>query len=193
MKRVLLLLMVAVAVTVTANAQEHPRYEIYGTYSLMVADIDPLDDETIHGFGAGFQGNLNKYLGVVGEFTFNWGRSQPTPVPPAVPLGADTRVYTILFGPRVSYRTRPVTIFGHYLVGPANSKVDQDAGPDLSFSNTEIAMAVGGGVDINVSKRIAIRGGQFDYLSVHSDLPLNNGGSSWFRNFRYQAGVVFKF
>jgi opacity protein-like surface antigen len=191
LKKVLLLLAVAIAVTVTANAQEFPRFELYGTYSLMVADIDPLDDETIHGYGIGFQGNLSKYFGVVGEFTSNHGRSQQDPVPGTVFLGADTRVNTLLFGPRVSYRTRPVTLFGHYLVGPAFSKVDQD--PGASFSNTEVAMTVGGGVDVNLSRRFAIRAGQFDYVSIHSDLPLNAGGSSWFRNFRYQAGVVVKF
>lgn len=180
------------AVNGTAKAQDTPKVEVYGTWSLMIADLDKFDDETIQGYGLGLQGNLNKWFGLVAEFTSNHGRSEgPFVVNGRTINGVDTRVNAMLFGPRISYRTKPVTVFGHYLVGPTNNKVDED--PGSSVSNTEFSQSFGGGIDINVTKRFAIRAGQFDYLSIHSDLPLNNGGSSWYRNFRYQAGVVFKF
>ena len=191
-RKLLMLLAVTVAIGVTANAQTYPKAEIYGTYSLLITDIDILDDETIHGYGLGFQGNLNKYFGLVAEFNSNHGRSNgPFVVNGRTINGVDTRVNSILFGPRVSLRTKPVTVFGHYLIGPANSKLDEDPGSERS--NTEFSQSFGGGIDINVTSRFAIRAGQFDYHAIHSDAALNNGGSSWFRNFRYQAGVVFKF
>ena len=191
LKRMLFVVMAVIAIAATASAQDYRKSEIYGTYSLLITDIDVLDDETLHGYGLGYQYNAAKWLGLVAEFTSNHGASGPIQVPGRIILEVDTRVNALLFGPRVSYRTRPVTAFGHYLIGIGNDKVAYDNGP--SFSNTELAMTVGGGLDINVSDNFAIRAGQFDYLSIHSDLPLNAGGSSWFRNFRYQAGVVFKF
>jgi opacity protein-like surface antigen len=192
MKRFFMLSVAVIALSTVASAQSFPKAEVYGTYSLLVTDIDILDNETIHGFGIGLQGNLNKYFGLVAEFNSNHGRSDgPFVVSGRTIKGVDTRINSVLFGPRLSLRTKPVTVFGHYLIGPANSKLDEDPGAERS--NTEFSQSFGGGIDINVTNRFAIRAGQFDYHAIHSDAALNNGGSSWFRNFRYQAGVVFKF
>jgi opacity protein-like surface antigen len=188
-RKSLLLLTLLLAVSATASAQDHPKVEVYGTYNLLLADIDIFDDETLHGWGAGVQGNLNSWFGVVAEFGGNYGSSLITPSPIG-DVEVDTSVHTIFFGPRVSYRHSAVTVFAHYLVGPAILKAGVDGVDD---SNTEIGMAVGGGVDINLGSRFALRAGQFDYVPIHSDLALNEGGSSWFRNFRYQAGIVVKF
>ena len=39
------------AVAGTGYAQEDvPKYEVYGTYHLFTADIDVLDNETLHGW-----------------------------------------------------------------------------------------------------------------------------------------------
>lgn len=189
-RRLLLLSAVLLVASVTANAQdEHPRIEIYGTYSLLVADIDVFDNETLQGWGAGVQWNPKRYFGVVAEFGGNYGHSDLPPAPGRIDTTLETRLHTFLFGPRVSYRSDKVTPFAHFLLGPA---INTGRVADVGGSNTEIALSVGGGLDINVSRLISIRPAQLDYLSVHSDLPLNQGGSSWFRDFRYQAGVVFK-
>ena len=191
LKRSLCLLILVLSAATMARAQDYPKSEIYGTYSMLITDIDVLEDETLHGFGIGYQYNFAKFLGVAAEFTSNHGASGPFQVPGRIILEVDTRVNAILFGPRVSLRTRPVTAFGHYLIGSARSKVAYENAPGIT--NTEFAQAFGGGLDVNVTKNFAIRAGQFDYLVIKSDLPLNSGGSSWYRDFRYQAGVVFKF
>ena len=72
----------------------------------------------------------------------------------------DTRVNALLFGPRFAYRTKRVTAFAHYLIGTANRRVAYDNVP--SVSNTELAMGVGGGLDVNITKHFAIRAVQFD-------------------------------
>jgi hypothetical protein len=102
---------------------------------------------------------------------------------------ADVRHYTYMFGPEFSYRgNSKVRPFAHALFG--FSKVDvQKMNVDWtrldfyyqngnsseygyyyegnvagSFSNTAFAMALGGGLDLNVNKQIAIRLAQIDYL-----------------------------
>lgn len=209
MKRIFLLVTVLFVVSVSARAQNHPHVEVWGSYSLYVADLDVLDNETLHGYGAGIQGNLSKYFGGVFEFTSNHGASGPVTiqVPGTLILipELDTRINTFMGGPRFSYRPRHVTLFAHALFGGADSKLrDEKGGSGFSASNTEFAMAFGGGIDINLGKHYAIRAAQVDYLSIHTDVNtrLTGGGgvgsvssstSDWLHNYRYQAGFVFKF
>ena len=185
--------MAVVATAVTANAQEYPKSEISGTYSALITDIHVLNVATfegygLDGYGLGFQYNLAKYFGLVAEFTSN-GTAGPIEIPGGILLPLDTRVNVLLFGPRFAYRTKRITAFSHYLIGTAHRKVGYE---NSSVSNTELAMGVGGGIDVNITKHVAIRAGQFDYVPSHSDLPVNSG-SGWFHNVRYQGGVVFKF
>ncbi|MGH9836808.1 MAG: hypothetical protein ACRD9Y_27595, partial [Blastocatellia bacterium] len=162
-----------------------PKAEIWGTYNLLVTDTDFSDNRSLNGWGAGFQGNFNGYFGLVAEFGGNYGSSDVLVAPPGTgTINVNTSIYTYLLGPRASYRTKQYTAFGHFLLGGARLKVQ-------SATNTQFAMAIGGGVDVNLTERFAIRAGQFDYLPINSDLPLNGG--SWLHNFRYQAGVVVKF
>jgi opacity protein-like surface antigen len=196
-----ILLALFAAASVTASAQDRtPRVELTGTYAVTVADIDFLNNETLHGWGFSVQGNFTKYFGVVAEFGGTYGHSTippvaaplPTPLEP-VPgsIEVNTRFTTFLFGPRFAWRRDKMTAFGHVLVGGSVNHVGGH--PDIESDNTEFAMALGGGLDINLSKNWAIRAGQFDYLPIHSDLPLNFHDSSYFRNFRYQTGIVYKF
>ena len=195
LKRLLLAVMAIVATAATTNAQEYPKYEVYGTYSGVLADIDvshaTIKSHGLDGYGLGFQYNLAKYFGLVAEFTSNGSEGPIRDQSGTFVLTLDTRVNVLLFGPRFAYRTKHVTAFGHYLIGTASRKVGYDNVP--SVNTTELAMGVGGGLDVNIGKHFAIRAVQFDYVPIHSGVPLNTGGGNWFRNFRYQGGVVFKF
>jgi opacity protein-like surface antigen len=205
MKKAIFVAAVLLVASISANAQEeYPKFELSGTYSMFVADIDILKNETIHGWGVGFQGNVNPYLGMVFEFTNNHGASGPTSfqTPGAINIipELDTKVNTYLFGPRFTYRTRPVTVFGHFLIGAAQSELDDEKGTTgFNESNTEFAFGLGGGLDVNLGKHFALRPAQFDYLPVHSDLNKisetvpSTEGSGWLKHWRYQLGVVFKF
>jgi len=199
MKRILLLVMVLFVASVSAKAQDHPKFEAWGTYSIFVADIDVLDNETLHGFGLGIQGNLNSNFGIVAEFTSNHGASGPVTFsrPGTIFLipELDTTVRTFLFGPRLSFRAKAVTAFAHFLAGGANSKLRDEKGiSGFEEDNTEFAMGVGGGFDLNLGRHYAIRAAQFDYLPIHTDLNvrLAGGTSSWLHNTRFQTGFVFR-
>jgi opacity protein-like surface antigen len=208
MKRAFLLLTVLIAASVSAQAQDHPKAEVWGSYSLFRADIDVLDNESLHGYGLGVAGNLNRWFGVVGEFTSSHGASGPVSIfaPGTIIVipELDTRVNTFLFGPRISYRADAVTVFGHALFGGANSKLqDEKGGSGFEDGNTEFAMGIGGGLDVNLGRHYAIRAAQFDYLPIHTDFNQRlvpgepgtgtaGGSSSWLHNTRFQVGFVFK-
>jgi len=185
-----------------AQDDEYPKFELSGTASMVLYDIDVLGDETIWGYGIGGQYNVSKWFGIVGEWNATHGESGPISLFPGgavvVIPKLDTRVQTLLFGPRVSYRAKPATIFGHFLVGPGTTKLDDDLGTyDFkSVTSWQISYAIGGGVDINLGKRFAIRPVQLDYVFIDSDMKQitgsNDAPGAW-NNFRYQFGVVFKF
>jgi opacity protein-like surface antigen len=150
------------------------------------------------GWGIAGQGNINKYFGIVGEWNANHGSSTFNDSEVGdVPL--DLRVQTILFGPRVSYRAKVVTVFGHFLLGAATLKVDDEQNLLPSFdahTNWQFAYAIGGGLDINVGKHFAIRPIQLDYVFTDSDLIQNTNDPTKpgaFNNVRYNFGAVFKF
>ena len=76
------------------------------------------------------------------------------------------------------------TPFVHALFGGGHLSADE-SGTNL-FTSNGFVYAIGGGLDLNTSKNLAIRVGQFDYLGSRFE-------STNFKNFRYSAGIVFKF
>lgn len=204
MKKMLLVFGAILLCGFTALAQddEYPKFELAGMGSMMVADIDILGDETMWGYGIGAQYNVSKVFGIVGEWTTAHGESGPFPVndvwPPYAIDKLDTRMQTLLFGPRFSYRTKPVTIFGHFLIGAGTTKLDDDIGNFNyeSYTSWQVAMAIGGGLDINVGSHFAIRPVQFDYVYMDSDinsLSDSPDAPGSLNNYRYMFGGVFKF
>jgi hypothetical protein len=147
--------------------------------------------------------------------------------------GADFRQYTYLFGPEFSYRKfdkfRP---FAHLLVGftkvdvhkvdvqwsevdtyESGSTYTYDETLKGTFKGTSFALAVGGGIDINVNKKVSLRMPQVDYIYPSlrdlkadlTDVYTNYDGyvrtdsftiripTTVFHNMRISAGVVYKF
>jgi len=181
-----------------AQDAEYPKFELTGMASAFMADVDVLGNETLWGWGIAGQGNINKYFGIVAEWNANHGESifNDTEVGD---VKLDLRVQTMLFGPRFSYRAKAVTVFGHFLLGAATLKVDDESntleGLD-EHTNWQFAYAIGGGLDINAGKHFAIRPIQLDYVFTDSDLIQNTGNESGpgaFNNIRYNFGAVFKF
>jgi outer membrane immunogenic protein len=64
----------------------------------------------------------------------------------------------------------------------------QQRSAPLSAKNS-FAMALGGGLDLNVSRHIAIRAFQADWLYTQSP----NGTNNRQNNLRITAGIVFRF
>jgi len=206
MKRILLLTIVMTTAAIAAQAQDVPRYEFGVTYNILVADIDVLDNEATHGYGLSFQTNITRYFGLVAEWGATHGASGPFTIQENGRLNVvpevDTRFQTFLGGPRFTYRKSRFNLFGHYLVGMGNSKVEDEAN-DFHTGNGEFAMGVGGGLDIFIGKKVAVRAAQFDYVPIHTDINARlsgrngvgtvSGSGGWQNNSRFQTGLVFRF
>jgi len=186
----------------SAQDQEYPKFELSGMANMLVYDLDVLQGETMWGWGIGAQYNATKYFGIVGEYSAAHGESGPVSIqqPGTIVVipKLDTRNRTLLFGPRFSYRTKPVTIFAHVLMGAATNKLDDDLGTYNfeSVTKWQFALAIGGGLDINLGKRFSLRPAQFDYIYQDSDvnqLTVTGEGQGSANNFRYMLGGVFKF
>ena len=125
-------------------------------------------------------------------------------------LGIDNTVLNFVAGPRVNYRHYSrFTPFAQVLFGGAYSTASVQVGvatlpPGISLfpgagisarlhaSNTGFAMLAGGGLDIKVGERIAVRPIGVDYYLTR--LPsLLTGDTTNRNNFRYSAGISFLF
>jgi hypothetical protein len=121
---------------------------------------------------------VSRSFGLVAEINGNYGDvTIPNPGPTRE---FATNTYTFLFGPRFTARRTGKNFFGHVLIGAARTSVD-GAG-----SETDFALAVGGGLDINASKEIAVRLFQADYLPT-------GGSGETAHNIRISFGVVLRF
>lgn len=180
----------------TAKAQEQPRAELFGGYSLFHAD----GGGNLHGWNASVAANLNRWFGLVVDFSGHYGSEsfravpvvRPFPPLPGLATSVDSNLHLFLGGPRLSYRkSGRLTPFGHVLLGAARSHVDgKIEGPSFtvrfSDTSTAFAMALGGGLDLKLSKRVALRLIQADYL-------LTPFGDDTQNNARISAGLIFRF
>jgi opacity protein-like surface antigen len=118
--------------------------------------------------------------------------------------------YSFLFGPVVqshSGKARPFVhgLFGlnRFDTGSASSITNVSRTSLPSASDTAFAMALGGGLDYNLSSKLALRLGQFDYLytghnmnSFAADIfgaGIFSGFASHENNLRFSAGIVLRF
>ncbi len=183
--------------TVAAVAQqEYPKAEVAMGYSLVrYSTTGPLEQFTANGGSASIAYNFNRKIGLVADFGgYNNNNIRGFDV--------DNTMFTYLFGPRFTARGEHVNIFGHAMFGGAH--ISGSAGPLLvpgggsttafDAANNSAAFLIGGGFDVHLSKRVALRPAQFDYLLIRFD-PTVQGEhlSSTQNNLRFSAQIVFKF
>ena len=148
--------------SVTASTGESvvtPEVEVFAGYSYLRQY-----GENYNGVNGAVTYNVNRWFGITGDVSVH------------SPVDADDVAGFAVVGPRFTYRRGPVTPFMHAMVGAAFGA--EDLGQD-----TEGALIVGGGVDAKVSKHIAIRIFQADYVAT--TFRSNNR--------RISAGIVFRF
>jgi opacity protein-like surface antigen len=168
--------------------QDFPKAEVFAGYSYFRANPDGLN---LNGWNGSVTGNLTNWLGVEGDFSGHYG--SPKLFGFNVPF-VDINSYTFMGGPRLSYRSGSITPFAHFLIGAARAGTSSFG---VSVSDTALAAAMGGGVDINLNRSIAVRAIQVDYLVTRfkttSSQVVFSGFDERQNNFRVSAGIVFKF
>jgi opacity protein-like surface antigen len=103
-------------------------------------------------------------------------------------------VYNFLFGPRISAKAGKVSPFAEAMFGFNRTSVGASAsGVNASVSDNGLGVALGGGLDYNLTKRLSVRLLKFDYLLnkvSDSDLGIS---SQTLNHLRISAGLVCHF
>lgn len=198
MRRLIFLLIIGLFVSIPSFAQEviYPKAEIFGGFSISSASVsststDPITGlttttslrENFMGWQASVNGNITHHLGIVGDF----GGQYKTVA--GIPLNS----YQFLFGPRIMFRGPRITPFVHAMFGGVKEGVGSTTLTILgtsvttpAVSSTGLGMGMGGGLDVNVSDRFALRVPQFDWTPMHI-------GGVWEKNvIRIGIGLVIK-
>ena len=180
------------AANLTARAQEFPRWEAFGGFSYANVDLGPQaslfnpSNRNYEGFDLDFSFNPSRYMRLVADVSFQFGKTSATPPPPFTKIHLQTT--EALFGPQFTLRRHKATVFGNTLVGVTNTLLQGQAGTlyeDL-ISQNSLTLGLGGGLDVNWTRLVAIRAFQIQYL------PTRRGGV-WETTFTVMTGVVFRF
>ncbi len=165
------LVMIAVCLLMSLSAvASDSKAEVFGGYQ-----YSRLDGVNLNGFDGALTVNLKEHIGVTADFSGAYKNQN----------GASLKNYTYTFGPAISGRKdAPFVPFAHALFGGFHTTVDALG---VSDSANGFAMQIRGGVDVRMSDKLAIRAGQFDWMSLRSNGNASNN------NFRYSAGVVLHF
>jgi len=187
MRKLLFVASLLLLLPLAGLAQDKPKIEVFGGYSYLRAD-DHDDGTDLHGWNASVTGNLNKWFGVKADFSGHYGSF--TVVPPDVlvaPLNnrikADLNTHLFLVGPQFAYREHDmVQPFVHVLLGSARQHANLNGSDgqllatalgvttrDFRETDTAFAFAAGGGVDIKITKYLAWRAVQADYVLTTFD------------------------
>jgi hypothetical protein len=180
-----------VAIAGSALAQEQavtPKVEVGLDYSFVHSTPASGGNQLTSNGGSGyFVYNLSGVLGLVADFgAYHNGTLRGS-------VDSDT-TFTYLFGPRFSWRRwSRVTPYTQFLFGGARTSDGfiEGAAPLASHENN-FALAAGGGIDVALSRHIAIKPVEIEYLMTQT--PDVTGNSRNVQNgLRYSAGVVFRF
>ena len=143
--------------------------------------------EGFHGVEAFVKGNVSRYVGLKGSYSFNRKSFDITGGAPVTTINVDADVHQFLGGAEFKDNAKETVVkpFAHVLAGVVHSKADFSGFPAFDESQTGFAAAIGGGLDFRVSDRVDIRAVQFDYNP-------HRGGGETSHNFRVGIGVIFR-
>jgi len=209
--KVAVVLGVVLLSAMSAFAQDYAKVEIPIVYSYM--RFNPEDSHIVSGFSLNGGGGavtyyVNHLIGITAEFNGYTSLRKSFAFPagtPVCPVGcnvtADANLFTYNFGPTFKpYRTEHFEPFVEMLFGAAHSNVygnlvracQAACVTSAAPNNNAFNFIIGGGLDIPISKSISFRPAQFDFSLTR----FNNAFTSDHQNqsnFRYQAGLVFRF
>jgi outer membrane protein with beta-barrel domain len=174
MKKIMLALFAFSLLALGANAQETPKADVSGGWSMMhLNGSGGASGVNLNGFSASVAGNLNSWFGVVGDFGVYHGS----------PSGVGLTASTFTFGPRISFRRSDK--FVPYVQGLFGGSHVSAAVGGFSGSVNPFAFGFGGGTDIGMGHSIAFRP-QFEYFGLRSNGSTQNAE-------RFSVAIVYNF
>ena len=178
MRKLLWLIPLVLFLSNPATAQQAtpgntPQIEVFGGYSYALADFSN-DSVHLNGWNFSLTENVNSWFGGTADFSGHY----------AQPSNTNVNAHMFLFGPTFALRrSRSITPFSHVLLGGILASRGYIG---VSEPVTRFAAAFGGGVDLQVHDKVAIRLFQADYfLTPFFGLRQDN--------LRVSGGIVFRF
>ena len=173
MRRALILLALWMSpVAVWAQTQTFPKVEVYGGYSYLDANFSKTS-VTLNGAAFSVAENLNSWFGGTLDISSHFGTE----------AGHKTNMETASYGPVFSYRkNKAIVPFGEAMLGVVRGAANY---LNISKPETRFAVYTGGGVDVRVNDRLAVRVIQADYLMTRFSSARQD-------NVRLSAGVVLR-
>jgi hypothetical protein len=189
MRRFLAIFFMVITLSVLANAQVPTSGNIFLGYSRFSANLAPnvttSNNTDFNGWNGSLEGKIFPFVGIVADVAGFYGtQNVPITVPvcigcPPVNSNFDTKIYTAMFGPRVSFSVKKFRPFAHVLLGAGHTS------GSINGSNTSFADAIGGGLDYHLIPLIAWRF-QADDLQTRFFSTTQN-------SLRFSTGIVFHF
>ena len=153
-------------------AQDVPQFEVFGGWNIVLPEGDEID--YLNGWEGTFGVNINEYASAVIDVGGVYYSGDGD-------MGSIS-LHSFMVGPQFKLPgTEKIVPFVRALFGGSHL----DTADDLMNDNG-LAMAFGGGVDINYNDMISIRPAQIEFVT-------NRFSGEFVNSARFAAGVVFKF
>jgi len=188
----------------SALAQDKAEVSVDYSYSRFNPSSSLADDQNLNGGGGSFAYYWKDLFGVKADFQGYASTTTHFTVPtgnanvPAGTYSVNGNLFTYLFGPVIQPRKAKIAPYGQILFGAAHSNVYSNlfhvsSAAGSAPSNNAFAMAVGGGLDLKLTRHWTLRPVEADYLLTNFNSDFVSGGNRVQNNFRYAAGVTFRF
>lgn len=170
--------------TVTDREAMPSRLDLAVGYNFIRANAPPADCGcfSMNGAFVGANYNLNRWFSLAAEGTAGHATKISS-------LGQNLTLTTFMGGPRVSWVHDRYIPFAQFMAGGAHGSGSYfpSAGSSTS-SSTGFALAAGGGLDLNLTERFAIRAVEADYLRT----TFPNGINTSQNQLQISGGVVLR-
>jgi opacity protein-like surface antigen len=179
-RKVILFCGLFLALSVPAMAQNKPDVEVFGGYSHL--DLLGVGNFGFNGGSGSVSVNMSKWFGLVGDF----GGYHTSA------FGSSATAISYMGGPKFSYRKMErITPFAQALFGGMH--LTQSVGGICNGGSgckaNPFAMAMGGGLDVNLTPHLGIRLVQAEYLYTRFG---GEGIATSQNGLRVSAGIVFR-
>ena len=193
---VMIAVLCAFATNAAAQDQPAPKWEIFGGYSFFHPGADihgqlplglfPLSsrlEANPRGAGVSATYNFNRWLGLTLDGSTHWGSGE---------VGVqkridDTGISNLSIGPKVTFRSAHFSPFLEALVG------DHRLMPEAFHHVDKLGFLLGGGLDINLSRHVALRLLRADYVISSYQYGPPGVPATEIRGARLQTGFNFMF
>lgn len=189
---------VAFACATLAAGQEQPppKWELFGGYSVfdpgahisgeLPGALLPLSSRlewNPRGAGVSVTYNFDKWVGLTLDTSTHWGSRES-----GLANRLDDAAFSNLsFGPKITFRHDRFSPFLEVLVG------DHRLMPDAFTDVDKLGVMLGGGIDVKVSRHVALRLIRADFVLSNYRYGPTSVPSTEIRGLRAQTGLVFTF